>query len=40
MKYFNTYFSKAGFSGDFTEDSVVIVETLKYFRLFDFAVTE
>ncbi|XP_065890272.1 endothelin-converting enzyme homolog isoform X2 [Dysidea avara] len=40
VKYFNTYFSKAGFSGDFTEDSVVIVETLKYFRLFDFAVTD
>ena len=40
MNYFNTYFSKAGFTGDFTNDSVVIVQTLNYFESFSFAVTK
>ena len=40
MNYFNTYFSKAGFTGDFNKDSIVIVETLNYFESFNFTVTE
>ena len=40
MNYFNTYFSKAGFTGDFTENSVVIVQTLNYFESFPFAATK
>jgi len=40
VNYFNTYFNKAGFTGDFTEDSVVIVKTLDYFESFTFSVTE
>ena len=40
VNYFNTYFSEAGLTGDFNEDSIVIVETLNYFESFTFAVTE
>ena len=39
MNYFNTYFSKAGFSGDFTEDSVVIVKTVDYIESLNSTVT-
>ena len=34
MNYFNKYFSKAGFTGDFTDESIVIVENLDYFTSF------
>jgi len=39
MSYFNTYFSKAGFTGNFTENSIVIVQNVKYFTSFNFAAT-
>jgi len=39
VNYFNKYFSKAGFTGDITNESIVIVGNLDYFTSFNFTVT-